>query len=210
MHFLSLVDASLGRSALFVLRFPARPFSSLVGKAASPPISILLCPLGLASENWWGFFYKMHIPTPCPFVKNARAPLRSWEFPSDGLCPMFPEEAPKFSVNLMVIFARSGLSYLINLLRSLLSCLQVSALLRSCLAASLQDSYPFTLFPVLGGPKFLKGLIRDCDRCPRNSFYRLIFSLFSDKECIEGLYSLLSRGLSLCIYFLFFCIVGEN
>ena len=45
-----------------ILRFPVRPFSGLVGKAASPPTFILLCLERLASAHWWDFFVLQSAP----------------------------------------------------------------------------------------------------------------------------------------------------
>ena len=43
-NFLSSFDTYLRRSASFVLHFPVRPYSGLVGKASSHPIYLLVYP----------------------------------------------------------------------------------------------------------------------------------------------------------------------
>ena len=72
---------SLGQYEWFVLHFPVRPFSELLGKAASPSIKFTL-------TLWWGWhlpieflsfkrFIDQHL---CLSYKLSRTPLFSWVF----------------------------------------------------------------------------------------------------------------------------------
>ena len=135
------------------LCLPVRPFSGLIGEAASPPISVFMCPSWFCIFPLAVFlkFCKVSSPISWPFIKILRDPLRSLGFPFDGSCPTFPEEDPKFSLNLMIIFAQAGFPDAINILGGLPSYCRVSILLSSCMASILQSYCPFYFFPVQKG-----------------------------------------------------------
>ena len=108
-------------------------------------------------------------PTPWPLDRISRVLLCSGGFPFGGLCPSFLEEDPKWSENLMKIYAQFGLPDLSDLLRVLHSCCWVAVLISSSLALVLRDYCP-AVFCSKGAPKFPEGMICDCKQCPGKSF----------------------------------------
>ena len=149
---------------IFLLRFLERPFSCLVGEAASPLIK--------STPAFWSgchlpiigifIFLNVSFPTPWPFEKKIEG-----SYPFLGvplllfLCLTFSKKAPKLSYNLMPTSMQSGWSLPSNPLRVLRSCCWVvEASDRSSLVAFLWDSctlvslhYRFT--KVLGGTALL-------------------------------------------------------
>ena len=97
----------------------------------------------------------------------------------------------------MTVSARSGLPVTYDLLGGLQYCHRVAVFFHSFLEVFLW--YYRTLVPCAkGAPKFLEGLLRDCERCTRNYSAYLMVLFLCDEEFIYRLSYLLSIG----IYFL--------
>ena len=85
------------------------------------------------------------------FGEISRDPLCYWGFPFNCSCPTFLEEAPKFSVNLVLILALNGLPDMTNLIGGICYSLCVNVSLRSCMQELLRASCPFNFLPVQKG-----------------------------------------------------------
>ena len=108
----------------FILCLSVCLFSGLFGEADSPSVSYPYVDSTVCLYPLLGFlFYMARCLTPWPFGKIPRSPLRSRGSHFNFLCPVFSEEAPKLSDNLMSISAQAGFyfvrSYWISPLLSL-------------------------------------------------------------------------------------------
>ena len=109
--FLFTVDTSIWGYKVIIVCLSAWPLSGLVSKADPPPVCLLpglersdFCPLL--------FIFTRCIPTPWPFGKNLRIPIRSWDLHFQFFwCPPFSvggsKVAGEFSF-ILLMFSGSG------------------------------------------------------------------------------------------------------
>ena len=124
----------------------------------------------LESSHYWGF-YNVRSPTPLPFSKILRSPLRTWGFHFDCLPPMFLKESPILSMificNFCAIWIWSSVpTFWIHFL-----------LLSVIPSPSTAPSFWWSL-GILNAkcvPKLSGGLLFDCMHCLGNSSSCLLF-----------------------------------
>ena len=213
MHFLSLVDASLGRCEISDLAL-ARAYLVGVGclggffsnKSLNVSITVSICPLA-----WFFWFYKVRYPTHWPFVKISRARLRSWGFPFNSLCLTFPEKAQKLSLNLMIISTWAGLPGPNYFLRNILYCCLVAFFLCCFLTEFFWAYHNFSFFPVKNGLRSSqKGWFATARSVLGSLLPDFRFLLFYYKEVLNSASSILSNCISFFRISSFLCRGGQN
>ena len=142
------------------------------------------------------FIFIRIVPAPWSFVKILGTPFRYWGF-------IFIYFFLTFSGGGSEVFDEFGLNLRTscwvppsNILIIIRSCLRVSYFPITCMEVFLWDlAYPLVPCFLRVSMKFSEGMLHKCEQCPRKSYICLLFSLSRDRECIDGISSLLSNGI---------------
>ena len=156
-------------------------------------------------------FYKVHCPTPWILGKTSRALLRYWWLSFDYLGLKFLKEAPKFSSNLMTIYAQSGGFILFNLLCGLQYCCRVAVHLTTLLWRSFFGIFLFPWFPVQQGLRSSwKDWYETASDVPGSIIPTFWFRRSMTKKSSMGCLNFSLFGFALCPSFLALYRGGDN